>query len=211
MGTTMTYKGLQVPWVTRWKKEVNTDAIKTRLVDGELGLFYSDGHEYRDDHGVLWQREGIGRGGEPEFAQVSAHRQRAAMRKGLCQVCGERITDRPIRWLMGASQFTPLRDGTALTFSPPTCSDCVEVALKACPHLRSHDRVVLLVLEYRIWGVFGDMLRIAPGTTELGPDTRLQRARRVEIAYDRPDLGAAVAKQQIVQLTKFTIERRDQE
>jgi hypothetical protein len=204
---TLTHKGMQVPWVTRWTNEVSTDKVKTALVDGELSLFYSDGHEYRDDHGVLWQREGIGRGGEPQFAQVSAHRQRAAMRKGLCQVCGQRITDRPIRWLMAANQLTPVRDGTALTFSPPTCSDCVDVALEACPHLRAHDRIILRVLEYRIWGVFGDVVRLPPEVTDLGPDTRLQVARRVNIAYDRPDLDTAIGKQQIVQLTKYTVEK----
>src|SRR5206468_187298 len=111
-----------------------------------------------------------------------------------------------IRWLMSANQLTPVRDGTALTFSPPTCSDCVDVALEACPHLRSHDRIILRVLEYRVWGVFGDMARIPPDATDVGPDTRLQVARRVNIAYDRPDLAGALAKQQIVQLTKYTIE-----
>jgi hypothetical protein len=204
----VTYKGLQVPWVTRWTGEIaEGQKVDTGLVNGELRVSYADGIEVRDDRGVLWQREGIDRKGEPQFAQVSAHRQRAAMRKGLCQVCGERITDRPIRWLMSAHQLTPLRDGTALTFSPPTCSGCVDVALKACPHLRTNDRLILRVLEYRIWGVWGDMARIPPETVDVGPDTVLQVDRRVYINYDRPDLAAAIAKQQVVQLLKYAIEK----
>lgn len=200
----LTYKGLQVPWVTRWTDEVPSN-IKPDVIlkDGEPIIQYADGVEFRDEHGVLWQREGIRRGGEPQFAQVSAFRQRAAMRHRRCQVCGERISDRPIRWLMDPRQLTHLRDGTALTFSPPTCSTCVDVALNACPHLRNSDRLILSVLEYKVWGVWGDMVRLAPGS-EAQP--RLQYAKRVDISYDRKDLASAIAKQQLVQLTKFTIE-----
>lgn len=217
---TLTFKGLQVPWVTRWTNEV-PDGAKFDVIDelGGINLRYTDGIEFRDDHGVLWQREGIGRGGEPQFAHVSAHRQRAAMRQRRCQVCGHRISDQPIRWLMDPGQLTHLDDGTALTVSPPTCSSCVDVALNACPHLRSNDRLILTVLEYRIWGVWGEVVRRVPG--ESGPV--LQRAKGVNVAYERTDLDglgsrrylnsviarhlkSVIAKQQVVQLTKFTIE-----
>src|SRR5438445_6042211 len=179
MGDTLLYKGLQVPWVTRWTGEVPAGAqVDVVLEQGEPVVRYADGIEFRDDHGVLWQREGIRRGGEPQFAQVSAYRQRAAMRGGKCQVCGQRITDRPIRWLMDPVQLTHLRDGTALTFSPPTCTGCVDVALDACPHLRNNDRLILSVLEYRIWGVWGDMVRLDPGEAE----PKVQYAKRANIS-----------------------------
>lgn len=201
MADPLIYKGLQVPWVTRWTGEIPVNRLRADVyrVPGGLRLSYPDNIGFRDKHGVLWQHEGIRRGGEPQFAQVSAHRQRTSMTKRICQVCGNKITDRPIRWLMAPNQLTPADDGTALTMSPPTCSDCVEVALKACPHLRTHDRLILNVLEYEVWGVWGDVVRVQDG--------RLQRARRVNISYDdRVDLGAVLAKQQVVQLTKFTIE-----
>lgn len=203
--TDLTYKGFQVPWVTRWTEEEPSSAPAQVTLDehGEPVVGYRDGVEFRDEHGVLWLREGIRRGGEPQFAQVSAYRQRAAMLHRRCQVCGRRIAERLIRWLMDPVQLTHLRDGTALTFSPPTCSSCVDIALNACPHLRSNDRLILSVLEYRIWGVWGDMVRLNPDE----PEPKVQYAKRVNISYDRPDLAAAIAKQQIVQLTKFTIEK----
>jgi len=200
----LTYKGLQVPWVTRWTGEIPADRkIELYRVPGGLRVSYPEATtEYRDRYGVLWQQEGIRRGGEPQFAQVSSHRQRAAMTKGLCQVCGDRIADKPIRWLMDPGQLRHTDNDETLTVSPPTCSACVEIALKACPHLRTHDQVIVMVLEYEIWGVWGDMVRLQDG--------RLQRKKGVYVPYDDSlNLGAVVAKQQVVKFTKFIIERAD--
>lgn len=204
---TLTYRGLQVPWVTRWTKEIaGRVKVDVALEDGQLRVRYADGIEYRDKHGVLWQREGIMRGGEPQFAHVSGPRQRTCMRKQLCQVCGKRITDRPIRWLMDPGQLTLQEDGTGLTVSPPTCSSCVDVALDACPHLRTNERLILTVLEYRVWGVWGDVVYLDPNKPTADPGS-LQRTR-MNVPYDQHwPLGSVLAKQQVAQLIKFTTEK----
>jgi hypothetical protein len=154
----------------------------------------------------LWIGEGLGRGGEPQFAHVSSHRQRSCMLHRRCQVCGRRIKDRPIRWLMNADQLWEGDDddGATLTISPPTCSDCVDVALNACPHLRTHAPIVVRVLDYRVWGVFGDAY--APDR-ERGPG-HYQTRKGIHLPYSSPLRSMVLAKQLVVEFTKYAVEAR---
>lgn len=205
------YGGHPVPWVTRWTNEIAPDRFSYNLqvvrgADGKavgVEVHYEDRNEDRLD-GVLWQREGLGRGGKPDWASVSTYRQRLSMRKRKCQVCSNVIDERPIRWLMPLDGIEYVDADTAITMQPPTCSDCIELALELCPNLNRNGYMIVKVLDYEIWGVFGQVMithndkpavihtAICYDTTAYGPDF---------------SLGQVMAQQQVVQLGKFSVEK----
>lgn len=191
------WKGRPVPWVTRWSGERIDTPLQVSLSRDGVHLNYEDGQETYDGHGVLWKREGLTRAGEPEYSQMNTYRQRACMSRRKCQVCGAKINERPIRWLVSRAQFQE-----ALTMSPPTCSSCIPLALELCPHLKSNPYLILKVLDYEPWGVYGEAVTIDYETGK-GRDLR-----GVYVPYADPpiDLTAVVAFQQVVQLTKFVVE-----
>lgn len=153
MNASLEWNGRPVPWVTRWTGEIAPDRYEIASTpDGRIT--YAAGLNNYDprDPKILWQREGIMRGGEPEWANVSTYRQRAAMRRRLCQVCGTKIADGPIRWLMppdGLEQYrTPDGEVVNITMSAPTCDGCVDVALNHCPHMVGAGAMILTVEDY---------------------------------------------------------------
>lgn len=156
------WKGRPVPWVTKWSGETSMDPFTFAMNErAELHVVYPDGPEFRDDHGYLWRREGVGRKGEPQFAQVNAHRQRQAMRVPRCQVCGSRLpSDRPIRWLLPKNTMQVTPEGAVTVFSPPTCEGCVPLARQLCPHLRKEGSGLLLVKAFHVWGVMGEAVML---------------------------------------------------
>jgi len=196
------WEGRPVPWVTRWTGERIDTPLKVSLGRDGVHLNYEDGQENRDGHGVLWRREGLTRSGEPEYSQLNAYRQQACMSRRRCQVCGSKIDERPIRWLMSRAQLRTGEQGEALTMSPPTCSSCIPLALDLCPHLKSSPHVILKVLDYEPWGVYGEGVTVDP---ETGKGRNL---RGVHVPYVEPPikLTAVVAFQQVVRLTKFVVE-----
>jgi hypothetical protein len=202
------FKGHPVPWVTRWSHERSADRLNYGVQitkDGSFRLGYKDGKDVRDGTGMLWQREGIARGGEPEWAAVNTYRQRSSMRRCQCQVCGKKIDERPIRWLMPPDGIEQVDEDTLITMQPPTCSECIPLALELCPNLKKHGYQILKVLDYKPWGVYGDVVMMSEGglrkfksavsydTTMYGPEFRLSHV---------------MAQQAVVQLGKFVVEER---
>lgn len=195
------WNGRPVPWVTRWTGEVNDDKYKVFRENNRLSIGYEDRNENRDEFGVLWKREGLTRAGEPQYAEVNTYRQRAAMNKRMCQVCGSKIDERPIRWLITQDQLHAHEEGTAITRSAPTCSPCIPLARKLCPHLKKGS-MILKVLEYDIWGIYGQAIHI---DQESGKTYDL---RGFHAAYKNPQLPLPqiAAFQQIAWLRKFVVE-----
>lgn len=155
------WKGRPVPWVARWTNEVSAQRYEV-APNRDGRLTYKDGNNTYDknDPTILWQREGINRGGEPMWADVSTYRQRAAMLKRLCQVCGNKIPDGPINWLLTVDTVEqyPMGEGeppVSLTSSAPTCDGCVDVALNHCPHMIGKGGLLATIADYKIWGVSG--------------------------------------------------------
>lgn len=202
------FEGRPVPWVTRWSGEVTSERVAVEIDREHVFLTYQHPQETRDEHGVLWRQEGILRRGNPLWAEINAHRQRLAMRKRLCQVCGTKIDGRPIRWLVPHDQLwsgdpnRPQDAGTKLTISAPTCDACIPLAQKLCPFLKSKDTAILRVLDYEMWGVYGEAVSVDRETGR-GKDLR-----GIYVPYeDSPvELSAVLAFQQVVRLTKFVIE-----
>jgi hypothetical protein len=204
------HQGKVVPWVTRWSNEVIGDPVRFKFTPAGLVLAYEHGGEEREPSGILWQREGVMRGGEPEYSQVSTYRQRRAMRKCACQICGQKIDTRPIRWLMIEALLDFTRDHNAVTLSAPTCEACIPISLALCPRLkgdRAENRLIIAnVLEYELWGVHGEGV-------SLTEDGKVRRHRSAMFSYQNGFPGVAptamMAKQQVVAFTKFTIEHLD--
>ena len=199
------WKGLPVPWVARWSAQVSPETYGVKVVQTQGGGYHLrveyPEDNWRDQHGTLWQHEGLVRAGEPQFGMVSTWRQRAAMVKRLCQVCGSKIEGKMTPWIldMMESDMVEILDGDPLTATAPVCESCIPLARRLCPHLSKGGSKVYDVLEYELWGVFGEVVTM----TEAGP-----KRFQTNLGY-REDYGenfsfeSVLAKQQVVKLTKF--------
>lgn len=198
------WKGRPVPWVARWSGEVLKEPV--RLVRGNNGgtpyFTYESKQEIRDEWGVLWLAEGVGRKGEPEFKFVNTYRQRASMRRKLCQVCGSHIESADTPWLLDQTEWESFQVAQAggfpiITVVAPTCLNCVELATNVCPQLRK-GAVLLNVHDYHLWGVHGEV--VLNGRRSLGA-----------VAYDEQPVRRklVVARQQLVQLDDWQLVLED--
>jgi hypothetical protein len=195
---------ITVPWAARWSGELSYDPLT--VWDGEI--HYPDFRENRDEHGYLWRREGARRTGEPQYSQLNAYRQKASMRAPKCQVCGTRLKPGPIRWLLPKKALSITPEGEVTVISPPTCEDCVELARKACPHLRAHGSDLLLVKRWHVWGVIGEVFVIENGEV-------VDRVKDVCLQYGRTYKHAGphnfVVRQQVVALDEYEVLDEDGE
>src|SRR5690606_22432493 len=131
-----------VPYITSWDSELKsiaspTHRLEVRDVPTRGGLvrevYYSDEIPHdRDPAGVLWGRQISRRGqGKPMFSKVHAGRQRRAVMKALCQVCGAPSDTNPegTLWVLVGNEARPWNEhGYTLTGHPPTCAACLPVA-----------------------------------------------------------------------------------
>jgi hypothetical protein len=106
-----------------------------------FGIAYADETPAdRDRDGVLWTRKPNRHGeGRPQFGDVHSVRQRRAMRRLLCQVCGHPAdrTAEGVLWLL--PDYYAEAEGWPEDYDlaePPICRACVPVATRLCPALR---------------------------------------------------------------------------
>jgi hypothetical protein len=120
------------------------------------GIAFADEGPYdRDADGVLWIRQPIAQGsGRPLFPTIHALRQRRAVSRMLCQVCGaDTLEQNPERQLFVLKDVgRPVEEGE-LTTAAPVCPPCALIAVEHCPHLRKH--VAAWVERPLPWGVAG--------------------------------------------------------
>ena len=145
------------PYITSWSSEheLKRDVVECRSV----GIAYTDECVTdRDDHGVLWcEVVSRPRQGRPQFGRVHPLRQRRAMRRLLCQVCGSPAdqNDDGVLWLLQDHHDDwpswPERMGST---EPPVCAGCVPIAMRLCPAMRQ-GAVAFRVCRYPIIGVRG--------------------------------------------------------
>lgn len=203
------WDGRPVPWITRWTGEIAPDRnnygidVNGDPRSGEFRVGYQDGKNNRDASGMLWQREGLGRHGIPEWAAVSTYRQRAAMRKCLCQVCGKSAKGAPIFFLIpDDSGMEEVEDGVFITMQAPVCAPCIPLALKLCPALKRDGYRLLRAIDYEPWGIFGQVTYMAKD----GGFRKVQTA--VEFTGDYGPqfrLSHVMAQQLVVKLGKFVV------
>jgi hypothetical protein len=127
------------PFITQWSEEQEPPA---QIVERPgRGIAYLDETVHdRDSHDVLWFRmPSRPRQGRPLFTKVHPLRQRRAMRRLLCGVCGQPAdqTEDGTLWLLCDFRDDwpgwPERMGVT---EPPVCLPCVRVASRLCPALR---------------------------------------------------------------------------
>lgn len=145
------------PYITSWSAE---HRLPFTVVERRgWGIAYTDETAVdRDGNGVLWDRmSSRPHQGRPQFGQTHPLRQRRAMRRLLCQVCGgpaDRTRD-GILWLLpdhrGDWEGWPRGMGNV---EPPVCLPCVCVSLRLCPALKK-GAVALRVRECPVAGIRG--------------------------------------------------------
>ncbi|OSC69938.1 hypothetical protein B5181_11255 [Streptomyces sp. 4F] len=167
--TQFTWRGMRVPYLAPWTGEIRD---QPRLVRRPLtrggGIAYVDEHRLYDRHAdILWLRIGAVRGvGTPVLAGVNAQRQRQAMDRQLCQVCGVTTygsADGTHLFLLAEREGRPITEGEQ-TASPPIHEACAAEALRDCPHLRD-GAVAARVKRPEPWGIAGmlhDPVSLAP-------------------------------------------------
>ncbi|WP_327346019.1 hypothetical protein [Streptomyces europaeiscabiei] len=164
----LTFKGLPVPYIAAWSNE---RLPRPAVITATEGIAFADalganGHaQGRDKSGVLWQRWALRRGdGEAEFDVVHAPRQKRAMRKLLCQVCGGPSDVNELGRLFLLEDYRgvegwPERE---VTTHPPVCLACAPLAARLCPHLRGKV-VAVRARQVAIDGVYGEVYRRSNG------------------------------------------------
>ncbi|MFF9458086.1 hypothetical protein [Streptomyces flaveolus] len=194
-----------MPYVASWSAE--TQQVPTVVLHRTgQGIGYADEGPYdRDADGVLWIRQAIAPGaGRALFPTIHALRQRRAVSRMLCQVCGadtlERNPERQLFILKDVGR--PVGEGE-LTTAAPVCPPCAHIAVEHCPHLRKH--VAAWVERPLAWGVAGipyDAHTLLPAP---GDDLPM-------VAYDDPSIRWIVATYQVLSLEGCTaIDLRDLE
>ncbi|MET8952089.1 hypothetical protein [Streptomyces sp. NPDC004533] len=188
---------LPVPYVTAWTAETHT-VPPVVLHRTRQGIGYADEVPYdRDMEGVLWIRQAIAPGsGRALFPSVHALRQRRAISRMLCQVCGaDTLEQDPERQLFLLKDVgRPVGQGE-LTTAAPVCPPCALIAVRHCPHLRKH--VAAWVERPVTWGVTGipyDRRTLLPVP---GDDLAM-------VAYDDPAVRWLVATRQVLSLEGCT-------
>jgi hypothetical protein len=157
---TVTRRGI-VPYIATWSEERELPSRIIECRNGGIG-FADESVIDRDRNGILWTRisaqPGVGR---PRFAVVHSLRQRRAMLRLLCQVCGQ-PADRDsqgVLWLLPnrahGREGWPNDNWFA---EPPVCRTCALVATQLCPALRK-DYVLVRAGSTRICGVHGLIYR----------------------------------------------------
>jgi hypothetical protein len=133
-----------VPYITRWSAEHGPSEPVT-IRDGRLAYEHERPWD-RDRFGVLWMRAPLRRGkGRPEFGTLHPRRQRAAMTRLCCQVCGQPAdhTSEGLLWLTGEdpndqdSWPSPLHTADPRSAPParsrrPTCAPGCAAATPPC-------------------------------------------------------------------------------
>lgn len=154
---------MHVPYITTWSEE---KLLPTTIVEHPgAGIAYADETlTDRDKYGVLWQRMPSRPGhGRPQFGKVHSLRQRRAMNRLLCGVCGgpPDQTDQGTLWLITdfRDDWPDWPEGMA-AIEPPVCLPCARLAARACPALRKGHATVR-VGQSTVAGVYG--IRYQPG------------------------------------------------
>ena len=159
------YKGVPVPYIAAWSAEKEGNVVPEGFLlrenpfTGQSQLRYRDEHPAdRDRHGILWHRVAWAPGeGEPAFAEVHTVRQRRALHRSLCQICG----NPGVLWLTPALLWDAhLADNGPRapyrTSDPPVCRSCYELALRYCPEL-GRGKVILAPGRWAITAVRGQI------------------------------------------------------
>ncbi|MFF3730767.1 hypothetical protein ACFYXM_10720 [Streptomyces sp. NPDC002476] len=202
------WRGLRVPYVALWSSEKEQLALLVRTVGGEWRnerIGYTDELPTDRRQETLWVRYSVSRGsGTPDLALMHPLRQRQALERMLCQVCGKSTYDEAFRrwgerhlFIRRDPDNRPISDGE-LTATPPVCEPCAIESARSCPHLR-RGYTAALVKYAEPWGVSGYLY-----------DSALERSPSVtSVPYTDPRIRSVQARRDIAMLHGCTTIRLD--
>jgi hypothetical protein len=192
-----------VPYITAWSDEQDLLTSITRCAG--LGIRFADETFLdRDSNGVLWTRVPSRPGhGRPVFRQVHSLRQRRAMRRLLCQVCGAPADQNEdgVLWLLRDHREDWLNwpENMANTY-PPVCMKCAILSTRMCPVLRG-GYVAVRARQCPVSAVYGIRYQ---------PDGLVLRPMEDTVSLDDPAIRWTVAAQLVRSLHDCTIVDLDQ-
>jgi hypothetical protein len=201
--------GAVVPYVALWTEERTLSS--ELLGSNRWGIGYADETSIdRDRHGVLWTRTEYRPGqGRPVYRQMHPHRQRRAMRRLLCQVCGQPAdqTEQGYLWLLvdGRREAEPDWPEGVVNPYPPVCIDCGRLSTRLCPPLRRAH--VAVRAHSTLYGVIGVQFSAGGGFSGLmlAPDDDGE-----PVAYEHPAARWTLATQLTRVLLDCTVVDLDQ-
>ncbi|MER5968164.1 hypothetical protein ABT112_00195 [Streptomyces sp. NPDC002055] len=192
-----------VPWIATWSCERSSTSLLECRLPGGL-RFFNESPRDRDRFGALWARKSqrIGQG-HPQLAGIHPRRQRQAMERLLCQVCGlaADTTELGVLWM------EPAVDGVALlptSTHPPVCVPCAVASRARCPRIRRTGVHVFRVANPMPGGIIG--IHYYPGLDGvLVPDGALHTS------YEDNEVRWILAQQMIMSLDGITMVDLDEE
>lgn len=207
-----------VPWMAAWTGETVIEApVITRR--GRLGgIAYAD--ELPADRGKNDALLHRGRHlvnkdqrGRPLYGAVHTNRQRRAMRKLLCHVCGNGAdhNDLGVLWLLdniaaNCPQGWPEEE---ITVHPPLCLGCAEKAIGQCPELEEKGFTAVRVRDPQPYGYRGRLyVRDLSLHASLFPIVSKETAN---LAFEDPLLPWLLAAQSVMCLVGCTVVDLDTE
>jgi hypothetical protein len=193
------------PYISTWSEETEPPTPVIERPGRGIGYLDETIHD-RDRHGVLWLRA-LSRPGEgqPLFAKVHPLRQRRAMRRLLCNVCGQPAdrTEDGVLWLLKdhRTDWPGWPQAMAVT-EPPVCLPCVRLATRLCPALRREGAAAVRARNAPISGVHGTLFRCEAGLPVAMDE--------VTVAYGDPRLRWLRAAKLVRELQDCTIVEPDE-
>ena len=145
--------GWDVPYTVAWSAET---------------LFSVKPCPFSDGHLAISQNSAPGQG-QPVFKRVHWNRQREAVRKLLCGVCGRPTTD-DNRWIFATALPVDKPDGNWAGAEPPVHLACAERARAACPFISKHGLEPVRFPAATQYRIYADLRVPAyPGAPRIGP------------------------------------------
>jgi hypothetical protein len=109
-----------VPWIVAWSGELADLSVRPcKYMFGRVGTWAPD-------------RRGDG---QPQFDTIHPVRERQAIREKRCYGCGRRVVPRD-RYYLPLGRWIISGEEHRFSVPPPMHRECVDQALKLCPHLR---------------------------------------------------------------------------
>lgn len=154
----------------------------------------------RDRRGVLWDRATLNQGhGRPQYARIHPLRQRRAMLRLLCQVCGgpADATGEGVLWVVrGQARTWPDWPNGMVVSEPPICAGCLDLSVRLCPTLRE---------GYDAIRAGGFLLRGVDGFRYRVEGRALATVDREIVAFTNPLLSWTLASKLVRCLTDCTV------
>jgi hypothetical protein len=202
------------PWMAAWTGE---SPIEGRLIcrpRPEAGLMYTDEHAVdRGPHDALLVRgrrpAPKGNRGKPLYAVVNYAKQRRAMRRLLCHLCGNPAhrDELGVLWLLNnvAANCEPGWPEGEVTVHPPVCLGCAGRAVEECPEL--HKFTALWVSDPEEYGYYGTLY--TRDLSALGSPFPAFVRDRETLAFDDPLLPWLHCAQSAMALNDVTVVNLD--